>query len=68
MLRSPAEVQKYRTEKEVTIVQGAEKVGNPIVNFQECGFPDYFVNAFQADKFVEPTAIQAQGWPIALKG
>jgi len=52
----------------VTIVQGAEKVGNPIVNFQECGFPDYFVHAFQADKFVEPTAIQAQGWPIALKG
>lgn len=59
---------KYRAENEITIIQGAEQVGNPIVNFTEGGFPDYLMQAFAKETYTEPTAIQAQGWPIALSG
>ena len=61
-------MEEYRKTHEITIVQEADKVGNPITNFLESGFPDYIMQAFQAENFTEPTPIQAQGWPIALKG
>jgi len=66
--RSPQDVTKYRAEKEITVVQGGDVVGNPIVNFEEGGFPDYLMATIKREKYQEPTPIQAQGWPIALSG
>ena len=63
----PREVESYRAEKEITIVRG-KSVPNPITTFEEAGVPDYVMKEIQRQKYTEPTAIQAQGWPIALSG
>ena len=63
----PREIEKYRTEKEITVVRG-HNVPNPISNFQEAGFPDYVLKEVERQKFTDPTAIQAAGWPVALSG
>ena len=65
--RSSQEVETYRAEKEITIVQG-ENIPNPITTFAEGGFPDYVMSEVQAQGFTAPTPIQSQGWPIALSG
>lgn len=36
--------------------------------FEEAGFPDYVMSEIRKMGFKYPTAIQAQGWPIALSG
>ena len=33
----------YRQQKEITIVQGQQYIGNPITNFEEGGFPEYLL-------------------------
>ena len=63
----PRAVEKYRGEKEITIVRGSD-IPNPITNFNEGGFPDYVTKEVQKQGFTEPTPIQAQGWPIAISG
>ena len=60
------EVEAYRLEKEITVKGG--DIPNPIINFDEANFPDYIMAEFQRQGFKEPTAIQAQGWPLALSG
>lgn len=64
--RSRHEVEKYRHEKEIT-VKGI-KVPDPIMYFSDANWPDYVQREIQKQGFTEPTAIQAQGWPIALSG
>ena len=64
---NPRDVEKYRHDREITIVKGVN-VPNPITNFVEAGVPDYVLREIQRNKFSEPTAIQSQGWPIALSG
>ena len=64
---NPRDVEKYRHDREITIVKGVN-VPNPITNFMEAGVPDYVLREIQRNKFTEPTAIQSQGWPIALSG
>lgn len=63
----PKVVEAFRAEKEITIVRGKE-IPNPITNFDEAGVPDYVMKEVQRQKYTNPTAIQAQGWPIALSG
>lgn len=63
--RSPYEVERYRTENEITVKGPAP---NPILNFDETNFPDYVMNEIQKQGFKAPTCIQAQGWPIAMSG
>ena len=65
---NPAEVDEYRKKREISIIRGGSSVPNPIQNFFEGGFPDYVMKEVQRQGFTEPTAIQAQGWPIALSG
>jgi ATP-dependent RNA helicase DDX5/DBP2 len=48
-------------------VQGTN-VPKPVINFDEAGFPSYVMNEVKAQGFDAPTAIQAQGWPMALSG
>ncbi|BET03000.1 DEAD/DEAH box helicase [Nesidiocoris tenuis] len=59
------EVERYRQSKDITIHGDA---GNPIQFFEEANFPDYVMQSIKQQGFDFPTAIQAQGWPIALSG
>ena len=43
-------------------------VPKPVTTFEEASFPSYVYNALKMQGFVEPTPIQAQGWPMALSG
>ena len=63
----PRDVEKYRGEREITIQRG-QNVPNPITSFADAGLPDYVMKEIQRQKYSEPTAIQAQGWPVALSG
>ncbi|XP_074028020.1 ATP-dependent RNA helicase p62 [Leptinotarsa decemlineata] len=63
--RSPYEVEQYRRAKEITVDGSAP---NPIQNFNEACFPDYVMKEIKNQGYDAPTAIQAQGWPIALSG
>ena len=63
----PKDVERYRIEKEITIVRGTN-IPNPITNFNEAGVPDYVMKEIVRQNYQEPTAIQSQGWPLALSG
>ncbi|KAH7528408.1 hypothetical protein FEM48_Zijuj05G0069100 [Ziziphus jujuba var. spinosa] len=63
---SEHEVVHYRSRKEIT-VEGHD-VPKPIRMFEEANFPAYCLEVIAKLGFVEPTPIQAQGWPMALKG
>ncbi|TYH75932.1 hypothetical protein ES332_D04G050500v1 [Gossypium tomentosum] len=60
------EVMFYRRTRDIT-VQGHD-VPKPIKMFRDANFPDYRLGVIANLGFVEPTPIQAQGWPMALKG
>lgn len=64
--RSDQEVDQYRQCKEIT-VKGRD-IPKPIKFFNEQQFPEYVMREIMKQGFAEPTAIQAQGWPIALSG
>lgn len=40
----------------------------PVETFDEAGFPRYVMDEVKAQGFPAPTAIQSQGWPMALSG
>ncbi len=64
---SKKSVEKFRVEKEISIVKG-ENIPNPITTFEEANVPDYVMKCIKRQEYKEPTAIQSQGWPIALSG
>ncbi|KAM3966404.1 LOW QUALITY PROTEIN: ATP-dependent RNA helicase p62 [Aphomia sociella] len=64
--RSPYEVEEYRNQHEIT-VSGLD-VPNPIQHFEEANFPDYVMQSINNMGYKDPTAIQAQGWPMAMSG
>ncbi|KAK3709828.1 ATP-dependent RNA helicase dbp2 [Vermiconidia calcicola] len=64
--RSQAEVDAFRHEKQIAIT--GRDVPKPVENFDEAGFPGYVINEVKAQGFANPTAIQSQGWPMALSG
>jgi ATP-dependent RNA helicase DDX5/DBP2 len=43
-------------------------VPKPIPSFDMAGFPDYILDSIKNAGFEKPSAIQAQGWPVALSG
>lgn len=45
-----------------------KNVPEPVLSFEEAGFPDYVMTELRKMGFKSPTAIQSQGWPIALSG
>ncbi|ESR39766.1 DEAD-box ATP-dependent RNA helicase 20 [Citrus sinensis] len=63
---SEREVEEYRQQREIT-VEGRD-VPKPVKSFRDVGFPDYVMQEISKAGFFEPTPIQAQGWPMALKG
>uniref|UniRef100_A0A1B0CLN5 RNA helicase n=1 Tax=Lutzomyia longipalpis TaxID=7200 RepID=A0A1B0CLN5_LUTLO len=64
--RSASEVERYLKKNEIT-VKGRE-VPPPNLEFIDNGFPKYVVDEILRQGFNTPTAIQAQGWPIAMSG
>ncbi|XP_015111886.1 DEAD-box ATP-dependent RNA helicase 20 isoform X1 [Diachasma alloeum] len=64
--RTPDEVTQYHIGKEITVK--GNNTPYPIQAFEESNFPDYVMQEIHKQGFQEPTAIQAQGWPIALSG
>ncbi|XP_064630913.1 uncharacterized protein LOC135489471 isoform X1 [Lineus longissimus] len=64
--RSPAEVEAFRAAKSITL--RGNSCPNPIITFGEANFPDYVNDVIKQQDWKEPTAIQAQGWPLALCG
>uniref|UniRef100_A0A9J8ACN2 RNA helicase n=2 Tax=Cyprinus carpio TaxID=7962 RepID=A0A9J8ACN2_CYPCA len=63
---SQYDVEEYRRKKEIT-VRGSG-YPKPITNFHQAQFPQYVMDVLLQQNFKEPTAIQAQGFPLALSG
>lgn len=64
--RSEEDVKRYRDEKEITV--SGNNVPRPNQMFDEGNFPEHILSTIKEQGWVEPTGIQAQGWPIALSG
>jgi ATP-dependent RNA helicase DDX5/DBP2 len=64
--RSQAEVDKFRRDHSITVA--GRNVPKPVETFDEAGFPRYVMDEVKAQGFPAPTAIQSQGWPMALSG
>eukprot|EP00798_Chlamydomonas_sp_ICE-L_P029125 gene29125-32343_t len=64
--RSDEDIAKYRKLKDIHVY--GEKVPRPVSSFDEASFPEYVLSEVLKAKFTEPTPIQCQGWPMALKG
>merc|ERR1719191_2596250 len=64
---SEDEADRIRSKKGITIVEGRH-VPKPVRTFEEASFPEYVLQEVARAGFKEPTPIQVQGWPIALKG
>nr|XP_019960942.1 PREDICTED: probable ATP-dependent RNA helicase DDX17 isoform X2 [Paralichthys olivaceus] len=63
---SQYDLEEYRRKKEITIRgSGCPK---PVTNFHQAHFPQYVMDVLMQQNFKEPTAIQAQGFPLALSG
>ncbi|XP_076021154.1 putative ATP-dependent RNA helicase DDX17 [Genypterus blacodes] len=63
---SQVDLEEYRRKKEITVRgSGCPK---PIIHFHQAQFPQYVIDVLMQQKFKEPTAIQAQGFPLALSG
>jgi len=63
--RSRHEVEAFRSAHQITVKGDAP---NPIQHFEEVNFPDYVAYELRKSGFEAPTAIQCQGWPIAMSG
>merc|ERR1719159_1726533 len=61
------EADSIRRSKSITIVDG-HNCPKPVRTFEEASFPEYVLQEISRVGFKEPTPIQVQGWPIALKG
>uniref|UniRef100_A0A8C8E1P1 RNA helicase n=1 Tax=Oryzias sinensis TaxID=183150 RepID=A0A8C8E1P1_9TELE len=63
---SQFEVEEFRRKKEITIRgSGCPK---PVTAFHQAHFPQYVMDVLMQQNFKEPTAIQSQGFPVALSG
>lgn len=64
--RSDAEIEAFRKEHQMTL--RGKDIPKPVQTFEELGFPDYILTEIKSKGFEKPTAIQCQGWPMALSG
>nr|XP_057904815.1 probable ATP-dependent RNA helicase DDX17 [Doryrhamphus excisus] len=63
---SQYDIEEYRRRREITVRgSGSPK---PIISFHQAQFPQYVMDVLMQQHFKEPTAIQAQGFPLALSG
>ncbi|KAI0460351.1 Phosphomethylpyrimidine kinase-domain-containing protein [Xylaria acuta] len=64
--RPASEVERFRRDHQITIA--GSDAPKPVETFDEAGFPRYVMDEVKAQGFPAPTAIQSQGWPMALTG
>uniref|UniRef100_A0A6Q2YIY2 RNA helicase n=1 Tax=Esox lucius TaxID=8010 RepID=A0A6Q2YIY2_ESOLU len=63
---SQYDLEEFRRKKEITVRgSGCPK---PVTSFSQAHFPQYVMDVLLQQNFKEPTAIQAQGFPLALSG
>ncbi|XP_060946556.1 probable ATP-dependent RNA helicase DDX17 isoform X2 [Limanda limanda] len=60
------DLEEYRRKKEITI--RGSGCPRPVSTFHQAHFPQYVMDVLMQQNFKEPTAIQAQGFPLALSG
>ncbi|KAF8704836.1 hypothetical protein HU200_031074 [Digitaria exilis] len=63
---SQMSTEAYRAKHEITIV--GNEAPAPFMTFQSTGFPSEILREVLQAGFSAPTPIQAQSWPIAIKG
>ncbi|XP_058837765.1 uncharacterized protein LOC131693706 [Topomyia yanbarensis] len=63
---SESELTGYLADHEITVK--GKSVPRPSMSFEDCGFPESIMDEVRKQGFNKPTAIQAQGMPIALTG
>ncbi|XP_038839812.1 probable ATP-dependent RNA helicase DDX17 isoform X2 [Salvelinus namaycush] len=63
---SQYDLEEFRRKKEITI-RGSGCL-KPVSSFSQAHFPQYVMDVLIQQNFKEPTAIQAQGFPLALSG
>ncbi|GFS16299.1 ATP-dependent RNA helicase DBP2 [Elysia marginata] len=64
--RGHNEVQQFYSARQITV--SGKNVPKPIFSFDEGSFPDYVMGQIRKNGWQAPTAIQSQGWPVALSG
>uniref|UniRef100_A0A1L8EI11 RNA helicase n=1 Tax=Haematobia irritans TaxID=7368 RepID=A0A1L8EI11_HAEIR len=64
--RTQTEVDGFLSVNAITLK--GSSIPTPSMEFSEGGFPEYVMDSIKRMGFDKPTAIQAQGWPIALGG
>ena len=64
--RTQEEVDEFRLRKTITTI--GNNINKPIETFEESCFPKYVLSQVLEAGFPAPTAIQSQGWPMALSG
>ncbi|KAI7970410.1 hypothetical protein EIK77_006255 [Talaromyces pinophilus] len=64
--RSQKDIDAFRKEHQMAVT--GRNVPRPVETFDEAGFPNYVLSEVKAQGFAKPTAIQSQGWPMALSG
>ena len=64
--RSNEEIEQFRRQHEMTL--SGTNIPRPVYTFEEASFPDYLLAEVKKAGFTTPTAIQMQGWPMALSG
>lgn len=64
--RSEDDVDSFRQSQQITV--SGKGCPAPIQSFEETHFPESIMKEMAKQAFTSPTAIQSQGWPIALSG
>lgn len=64
--RSRRDIEEFRIREKVTVL--GRNVPRPLFKFNEAGFPSCILKVINKNKWVSPTPIQCQGWPVALSG
>jgi ATP-dependent RNA helicase DDX5/DBP2 len=64
--KSDAEADAWRASKQIVIL--GDDIPKPVLTFEEASMPEYILSQVLKCGFANPTPIQSQGWPMALKG
>jgi ATP-dependent RNA helicase DDX5/DBP2 len=63
---SQDEVNEIRQRLELTVK--GRNIPKPVRTFEEASVPEFMLQEIKKAGYTEPTAIQMQGWPMALSG
>jgi ATP-dependent RNA helicase DDX5/DBP2 len=69
---TPEQADAVRGRHGIRILRGEgnaqERCPNPVSSFLQASFPQYMLDALAGAGFTTPTAVQRQGWPVAMMG